>query len=99
MSLFEKTPWTLAEEDILSEVYPIGGKRAALVALPNRSADAIKNKAQGMGLCASHLRHGGSKPSDGSHNPLPAMYEWERKECAEFSAAMRAVTVEPRAFL
>ncbi len=71
MSLFEFVHWTPEEEAILAEVYPIGGKRAALAALPNRSADSIKNKAQGLGLSAAHLRKGGQKPSDDWSDRVP----------------------------
>ena len=71
MSLFGFEPWTPVEEATLCEVYPIGGKRAALAALPNRSADSIKNKAQGLGLSAAHLRKGGVKPYDDWSDRVP----------------------------
>lgn len=56
-------PWTPAEEDILAEHYPVLGKAGVVKAglLPGRTPSSIKNKVQGMGLSAAHLRYGAGK--------------------------------------
>lgn len=56
-------PWTPAEEVILAEHYPVLGKAGVVKAglLPGRTPASIKNKVQGMGLSAAHLRYGAGK--------------------------------------
>lgn len=57
------TPWTPAEKAALTRVYPDGGMKAACEALPDRTPEAIKNKAQALGLACVN-RRGGVKAWD-----------------------------------
>jgi hypothetical protein len=103
MSFERPIPWTPDEESTLLRVYPVGGMRAALAALPNRLPGAIKNKAQRMGLDCPELRTGGGCRERIDFKPaLPTTNEPEQAMCRLFVSAMRAMRVpasERRAFL
>ena len=49
-ALASMTPWTPDEDAALREVYPAGGVKAALAALPGRSANSVRIHANRLGL-------------------------------------------------
>ncbi len=61
IALRQQKPWTIPEEEILREYYPRGGTRAAAWHLPGRSKEAIRSKANQIGLAVISLTVGAAR--------------------------------------
>ena len=69
----KRLPWTTAEVAILRRVYPVGGRKAAIQALPGRSARACGQMARRLGV-----RHEGDWYAD--RRTYPAFDVQQRDE-------------------
>ncbi len=61
IALRQRQAWTIPEEEILREFYPRGGTRAAAWHLPGRSKEAIRSKANQIGLAVISLTVGAAR--------------------------------------